>query len=255
MNFNHPATRILKQYKKHSAPVKLLTQPWSEAQLQSKLHRGPHKSCHEHLEFLQEELVDMINKKQWVILPYDVAQHLPGLRLSPPGIVPQRERRPRWICNYSFYKVNDETVELFCKESMQFGHALDCILREILLANPKFGPVNLIKIDIADGFYWMDINPTDIPKLAGIFPTLPRQQRLVALPLVLPMEWKNSPPVFCTATETAANLANQKLCDLTYKPSDHKLALAAENLHPYTDTSVQKGGTDQNPALIKQPVY
>ena len=254
LNFDHPATRILKQYKLHGVPVKLSTQPWSRAQIQSKLHRGPHKSCHEHLEFLQEEFVDMINKKQWVILPYTVAQDLPGLRLSPPGVVPQRERRPRWICDYSYYQVNDETVELFFKESMQFGHALDRILREILLANPKFGPVNLIKIDIADGFYRLDINPTDIPKLAVIFPTLPGQQRLVALPLVLPMGWKNSPPVFCTATETAADLANQKLCDPSHNPVDHKLALEAEKLHPYSDPPIVKGGASQPSMQIQPPI-
>ena len=137
---------------------------------------------------------------------------------------------------------------------MQFGHALDCILREILLANPKFGPVNLIKIDIADGFYRLDVNPSDIPKLAVIFPTLPGQPRLIALPLVLPMGWKNSPPVFCTATETAADLANQKLCDPTYKPANHKLALEAETLYPYTDAVIPKGGEKFNPTLIELPV-
>ena len=73
LTFNHPAARILKQYKKHSVPVMLSTPLWSKAKLQAKLHCGPHKSCHEHLRFLQEEFVDMINKKQWVILPYDTA--------------------------------------------------------------------------------------------------------------------------------------------------------------------------------------
>ncbi len=46
---------------------------------------------------------------------------------------------------------------------MQFGHALDCILHEILLANPAFGPVQLIKVDI-DGFYCVDLNIDEIPK-------------------------------------------------------------------------------------------
>ena len=131
-------------------------------------------------------------------------------------------------------------IDLFHKESMQFGHALDRILREILLANPEFGPVSLIKIDIADGFYCLDVNASDVPKLAVIFPTLPGQPRLVALPLVLPMGWKNSPPIFCTATETAADLANQKLCNPKYQPDDHKLALQAELLHPFTE--IIKGG-------------
>ena len=131
-----------------------------------------------------------------MILLYDVAKDLPGLRLSLPGVVPQRERNPCWICSFSYYQINDETVELFLKESMQFGHALDRVLREKLLANPAFGPVNLIKIDIADSFYRLDVILGDIPKLAVIFPTLPGQQHLVVLPLVLPMGWKIAPQSF-----------------------------------------------------------
>ena len=195
----------------------------------------------------------MINKKQWVILPYHVAKDLPGLRLSPPGVVPQRERRPHWICDYSYYQINDETVDLFFKESMQFGHALDRILREILLSNPAFGLVNLIKIDIADGFYRLDVNPGDIPKLAVIFPTLPGQPRMVALPLVLPMGWKNSHPVFCTATETAADLANQKLCNPDNQPIHHKLAIKAESLNPFSLSTLPKGDSIIPPGTTKVP--
>ena len=113
--------------------------------------------------------------------------------------------------------------------------------------------MNLLKIDIADGFYRWDINPTDIPKLAVIFPTLPGKPRLVAFPLVLPMGWKNSPPVFCTVTETAADLTNQKLCDPSYQPGDHKLSLKAEQLHPYANIQEPQGGEDSNPTSIKPP--
>jgi hypothetical protein len=91
---------------------------------------------------------------------------------------------------------------------MQFGHALDHILREILLANPAFGPVHLLKLDISDGFYRIALNVDDIPKLGVAFPTADNADPLVALPLVLPMGWKNSPPIFSTATETIADIAN-----------------------------------------------
>ena len=94
----------------------------------------------------------MIHKHQWVILPYDEVKHFENLRLSPPGVTPQRERRPRWICDYAYYGVNDDTLELFAEESMQYGHALDRILCEILLADPELGPVHLHKIDISDGY-------------------------------------------------------------------------------------------------------
>ena len=53
------------------------------------LHWGPNKSCHEYVDFLNEEFPDMIEKGQWVVLPVMVVKDLPGLRLSPPGVIPQ----------------------------------------------------------------------------------------------------------------------------------------------------------------------
>ena len=164
----------------------------------------------------------MIRKEQWVILPFAIAKTLPGLRLSPPGVIPQRDRRPRWICDYSWYGVNDDTLPLAPLESMQFGHALDRILREILLADPQLGPVYMLKLDISDGFYRVNIAPNDVPKLGVVFPSRPGKEQLVALPLVLPMGWKNSPPFFSAATETAADLANTNL-SRNITPQQHPL--------------------------------
>jgi len=156
-NVNHPAKRLLKHYKHRGAPVKFSTEPWSKERVSQALARGAHKSCLAHTEFLQEEFGDMIAKSQWVILPASAVEDLPGLRISPPGVVPQRERRPRWICDYSFSGVNSETLPLAALDSMQFGHALDRILREILLADPAMGPVQMLKIDLSDGFYRLDL--------------------------------------------------------------------------------------------------
>ena len=75
----------------------------------------------------------MMEKGQWVILPASTVESLPGLQVSPPGVVPQRERRPRWICDYTFSGVNGDTLPLAALDAMQFGHALDRILREITI--------------------------------------------------------------------------------------------------------------------------
>ncbi|KAL3810349.1 hypothetical protein ACHAXA_003078 [Cyclostephanos tholiformis] len=210
-NVHHPARRLLQHYKLHGAPVKFSTAPWSQTQVMRALARGPHKSCQDHLSFLQDEFVNMIHKGQWIVLPYSAVRDLPGLRVSPPGVVPQRERRPRWICDYSWSQVNEDTLPLAAVEAMQFGHALDRILREILLADPAQGPIYLLKLDISDGFYRIGLAVDDIPKLGVAFPALPHQETLIAFPLVLPMGWKNSPPIFSTATETIADLANTRL--------------------------------------------
>jgi hypothetical protein len=69
----------------------------------------------------------------------------------------------------------------------------------------------LSKIDISDGLYRIAIRSEDVPKLAVMFPTAPGEETLIGLPLVLPMGWKQSPPLFTAATDTVVDLANTKL--------------------------------------------
>ena len=66
----------------------------------------------------------MIDKQQWTVLPAHLVLDLPGLRLSPLGLVPQRGRRDRMISDYSFFGVNADTLRLAPPESMQFGRSL-----------------------------------------------------------------------------------------------------------------------------------
>ena len=187
LQFEHPAQRLLKHYTHHGALVRFSTAKWSKDRINQAICRGAHRLCNDYLEFLKSEFIEMIKNNQWIILPYSIVQDFPGLRISPPGVIPQRERRPRWICDYSYYGVNQETLDICATESMQYGHALDRILREILLANPTLGPVHLHKIDLSDGYYRMDVSIKDIPKLGVVFPKLPGVEPLVSFPLVLPM--------------------------------------------------------------------
>ena len=80
-----------------------------------------------------------------------------------------------------------------------------------MLADPDFGPVQMLKVDISDGLYPVNLNVDDIPKLGVVFLTVKGKDEFIVFPLVLPMRWKNSPPIFLTATETVADLANQRL--------------------------------------------
>jgi hypothetical protein len=52
--------------------------------------------------------------------------------------------------DYSWWDVNYDTLPLAAIEAMQYGHALERILWEILLSNPSLGPVYLIKLDISN---------------------------------------------------------------------------------------------------------
>ena len=114
---------------------------------------------------------------------------------------------------------------------MQYGCTLDGMLRKIVFADPALGPVYILKADVSDGFYRIGVRLEDAPKLGLIFPSGANEEPMVAIPLTLSMGWKNSPPLFCTATETVADTANESL--RSHQPSrPHKLDNLAEAVAP-----------------------
>ena len=189
--------------------------PWSVEDNDDAIRRGPHKSSHGERAFVAEEMLDFCQQGYWLVLPYSVVRHLPNLRISPLGVVPQRDRRPRLIVDYSHSDVNHNTLPLAPREAMQFGRALQRVLSTIVHVDPRYGPVHLAKIDVADGFYRVWLQVADIPKLGVALPVSPGGKQLVAFPLTLPMGWVQSPPYFTVVTETACDRANLMLTQRT----------------------------------------
>jgi hypothetical protein len=214
-NLPHRAAHMLDQLRRHGATVGMKTPPWNLEKKRQALKRGSHQSAKQHSGFLCEDFVDLMWKGQWVLLPADLVLHEPNLRLSPLGVVPQRDRRPRTICDYSFFLVNLDTIPLAPSGAMQFGRALWRVLSTVHHADPHLGPVYLSKIDLADGFYRLSVNDVDVAKLGVAVPTEPGEPKVIGFPLVLPMGWMQSPPIFTAATETVADLANQDLQNST----------------------------------------
>ena len=246
----HPAAHLLNHLRLHGAPVVTSGAPWSAAKRAQALSRGPHKSARDYRAFLRQEFTDMIHKGHWTVLPADLLATEPALRLSPLGVVPQRDRRPRTICDYTFFGVNEDTLGLAPQEAMQFGRALQRIIQTIVQANPRYGPVYISKIDISDGFYRVHVRPADIPKLAVLLPTAPQEAPLVGLPNSLPMGWKESPPYFSAATETVADLANAAITSNQPQPP-HRLDTVAETPpapEPITPAPAPVGPTRHTPA-------
>jgi hypothetical protein len=174
-------------------------------------------------------MLDFIKKGFWLLLSYSELRPLLNLIIHPIGVVPQRARRPRIIVDYTFYGFNADTVKLAPPEAMQFGKTLERLLHAIVEADPAFGPVHLIKVDIADGFYRVWLNISDIPKLAVAVPALDGAAPLLAIPLVLPMGWTESPPHFCSMTETVADVANDR-ARAGWVPPPHRLDSVAESV-------------------------
>jgi hypothetical protein len=163
----------------------------------------------------------MIHKGQWTILPARLVLHEHHLRLSPLGVVPQQDRWPRTISDYTFFGLNHETVPLSPSECMQFGRALWRILRHVKSANPHHGPIYLYKIDITDGFYRIWVRTSDVPKLGIRFSTALGEEYLLGFPLALPMGSTESPKIFTAATDTVADMMNMSLKSGDRFPAHH----------------------------------
>jgi hypothetical protein len=142
----HRAAHLLSR-RVSGAPIVTKSAPWTRQQKRDALRRGPPQSARQYVDFLRKEYVDMIRKGQLVLLPARLILGEKNLKLSPLGVVPQRDRRTRTISEYSFVGVNDDTIPLLPSEAMQFGRALQRILRATPRVDPRLGPVYLSKID------------------------------------------------------------------------------------------------------------
>ena len=193
----HLERRLLRQYKHRGAPVMMMTGEWMEGECLAALKRGLQKSSTEHAPFLCKEFALMVETGQWTVLPHSVAKRLPGLRLSPPGVKVERDRRPLWLGNYSYFKTSTETLPVACLSSMQYGCTLDRLLHEIVFAYPALGLVYMPKADVLDGFYHKWIRPEDATKIGLILPSGADEEPMVATPLTLPMGWNPPPFIMC----------------------------------------------------------
>jgi hypothetical protein len=88
----------------------------------------------------------MIDKQQWIILPADMIKSMFGLRLSPLGLVPQRNRRDLMISDYSYFDVNSDTLNIAPSEALQFRRTLWRLLFRVHHTNENFGPVYMSKV-------------------------------------------------------------------------------------------------------------
>jgi hypothetical protein len=85
-----------------------VTPEWMTERRDAAMERGSHKSPSEYQDFLEVEMTDVVKKGYWVVLPYNLVRDHPNLRAA--GVLPQRDRRPRPIVDYSDSGVNPEAL-------------------------------------------------------------------------------------------------------------------------------------------------
>jgi len=170
----------------------------------------------------------MVNSRFWTVLPFSSVCNLSHLALVLAGIIPQLERCPRPIMDYTYNTVNQSATPLAPHLAMQFGTALQRILQKVAYANPSYGPVFLAKLDLADGYYRIPLAPHAAQQLAVVLPLDQTRENLVGIPLSLPMGWAPSPPYFCAFTETSTDIVNNWLSQPDPPLQPHRLEDATQ---------------------------
>jgi hypothetical protein len=150
----HPVAPLLHRLATNGIPAPSATPPWSFRQKDAAVRRDPHLSASRlYSRFLLEDMYDMVRIGFWLVLPYSAIRHQRHLKISPSGVIPQRERRPRTIVDYTFSGINQHSPDIAPIDAMQFGQALQCCLQCLAYCNPSYGPPRMAKIDLADGYY------------------------------------------------------------------------------------------------------
>ena len=147
--------------RKKGTPVKIDGPTLTLEELAEAIAYGSHNSCNRDPSFLRTEMRDFVETGFWIVLPLEDAVGLNGLHLSLAGLVPQRDHRDRIVIDYTWSGVNEATRRL-SPDSMQFVHALGRILQRMYDADPRHGPIYMMKVDIVDGFYRVGLAPEDV---------------------------------------------------------------------------------------------
>ena len=222
----HPAADFLQDTRLHGIPARADDEDWTQATKDECYAYGVHATATAHKDFIREEMAEFMQSGFWTVLPYRMVRELPKLRISPLGVKEERERKPRLVCDHSFFGVNEHTIPWTPEQVMQFGGTLPRILQAVRHADPARGPVYLSKFDIKDGYYRIFLEPDACPTLAVTLPRYDGEEPLVAIPLVLTMGWAESPPAFCSVSETIADLANDRARNPNEPP--HRLEVHCE---------------------------
>ena len=233
---NHPAAPLLESYARHGCPVDC-GEHWTQDRIEAAIKHGPHRSARtpEARQALRKEALEKVQQGFAKIVRYgDIKHNLPPqLKISPAACIPHKSRSYRVILDLSFRlrhngeytaSVNDTTVPQAPAEAM--GQLGSCFRRLVAtMANnhaPDY-PFRFAKLDVKDGFWRMVVSTIDAWNFTYVLPAANgKQTSLNDVELIVPdalqMGWCESPPFFCTASETARDVIQHLLNNQTHLP-------------------------------------
>ena len=223
----HPAVPLLQKFSTTGCPTDC-GPPWTKLQIEAAIRHGPHKSARSPAAkaALRAEALTKVQQGFAKIVKYkDIANDIPSqLKVSPAACIPHKSRQFRVILDLSFrlkYEntfvnaVNNTTRQQAPAEAM--GPLGSCFRRLVATMADNYDqetPFYFAKLDVKDGFWRMVVAEDDAWNFAYVLPsTNPSQTDIMETELVVPaalqMGWCESPPFFCTASETARDVIQE----------------------------------------------
>ena len=259
-SISHPASSILLQYSTTGCPVDTGLD-WTHHQIITALKRRPHISAKEPAakEYLLKETKEKIQGGYMNIIKWGDIKHIypKNLKISPVAMIPHKSRSYRCILDLSFQlKVNNKKID-----SVNMGTKLQApqkamsylgsvINRLIYLLADNYNknvPFIFSKCDVKDDFWRMVINLRDAWNFAYVIPSTNRINNIddieLAIPHALQMGWAESPPYFCSATETDRDVIQTYFTTRRYippHPFEHHLTKHIHQHHKSTTPSTSQ---------------
>ena len=221
---NHQAKELLDTYSEIGCPVDC-GKEWSIDHIKAALLHGPHKSAQskDATKALHNETESKIQNGFAKIIKFgDIKNNIPtNLKISPVACIPHKSKKYRVILDLSFKlkinniefpSVNETTIKKAPQESMvQLGQCVKRIIATMAENYDKKRPFKFCKLDIKDGFWRMIVNEKDAWNFCYVLPPKHGQQHniddiQIVVPNSLQMGWCESPPFFCSASETARDV-------------------------------------------------
>jgi hypothetical protein len=250
VNF-HPFADTLREWEV-GVPVDC-GEPWAWKTVEAAVEKGAHKSAtsEESVALIAEDVAYQVKAGYAQVITWEDLKLLrpKNLKVSPIAVVPQRNRRGRMILDLSFAvrrggrtkgrkrpreddvviqaSVNDTTVRLAPEAPVkELGNVLPRLL-DFMADVPAEEHIHFSKMDLADGYWRMVVEPDARWNFAYVMPSGPGEPLRLVVPSALQMGWNESPAYFCATTETVRDVAQTWVDANTQQPKHPMEAFTA----------------------------
>ena len=141
----HLEEPLIRHAAEHRVPI-AFPQGMDEEERDAVTFYGTHTSARKEAEFIHTESAEKVQAGHVAVFPLEAVTSLQNLWLLPVLVIPQVGRRTRLVFDFTWSGLNKTSERLDPMEAMRFGGAIQHILKQVLTADPRLGPVYLSKV-------------------------------------------------------------------------------------------------------------